>query len=69
MTYNKLDYVYIRCPHCAVAISRVADSRAHNGAIYRRRVCRGCKKNFITREEFISTESLEKAAQKERTNV
>jgi transcriptional regulator NrdR family protein len=41
----------MKCPHCGCARSRVLLTRAGPEAVYRRRNCLGCFRNFVSIEE------------------
>lgn len=44
----------MKCPHCsAVTKAKVMESRPHEGQVYRRRMCNGCFKTFVTAEESV----------------
>lgn len=44
----------MRCPRCeAVTRSPVVESRAHDGAIWRRRICGACLKSYVTEERGV----------------
>jgi hypothetical protein len=46
----------MKCPFCELKGSKVLESRPLDAAVYRRRSCRGCGKNWVTQE--VSTSGL-----------
>ena len=54
MSYNLgKDFVFMKCPICDFADSKVIDSRpTDNGGIRRRRECLACKNRFTTYETY-----------------
>ena len=44
----------VRCPRCeAITRSPVIESRAHDGAIWRRRICGACLQSYVTEERGV----------------
>lgn len=54
--YVRSDGHSLKCPKCGSARHEVKETRAHAGAIYRKRKCKACKEPFITHEYAITTD-------------
>lgn len=47
----------VACPHCQCPESSVCETRKWHYSTLRRRICKSCKKTFLTLEEVVKNES------------
>lgn len=57
----------MRCPKCSTERSLVTETRTLEGAIWRRRCCRGCGRNYVTQE--VAAERMPSRDRKTSTDI